>query len=309
MNFGTAIIVTGLGLAVVISIVYQLLSRAHKKSFSLSFAISHLVIIAVLSAIYFPGEKDAQHQLFWILPGFFDLPISYIYPLLAMGNMVNLALSFAILGTTQYAIIGWVIDILRSKNKKELFPTKRYVLPLATILLLTVLIGYKNISYINLPASEKSKIELSNAKTEKNRFYALNDAAKTHFEGKEYEKAKQYATELYELAQKYPKDWNYGNAIYDSQMVLGRIALLDNDTEKAIEHLFLAAKTPGSPQLDSFGPNMSLAKDLLEKGQNEPVIEFLIQCKRFWYRQDQVDKWVQEIKTGNVPDFGANLVY
>ena len=37
----------------------------------------------------------------------------------------------------------------------------------------------------------------------------------------------------------------------------------------AAEYLLKAGATSGSPQLDSFGPNMSLAKDLLGKDQRE----------------------------------------
>jgi len=309
MSFWQTVTIAGVGLAILLYVTHLLLARFNKKSLSLSFALSHIIFIAVCSAIYFPGEKDAQHQLFWLLPAIFDLPISFIYPILSMGNMVNLALVFAILGTVQYAIIGWGIDVLLAKNKRQFFPTKRYVMPLLALIFIASFLAYRNISYIQLPDSEKSKIELSNAQTEKNRFYALNDAAKTHFEAKEYERAAQYATELLNLAQKYPNNWNYGNAIYDSHMVLGRVALLNNDIETAKDHLFLAVKTPGSPQLDSFGPNMSLANDLLEKGYQEPVIEFLNQCKRFWYDHKKVDEWVKEIKNDQIPDFGANLVY
>lgn len=309
MSFGSAIVSTGLGLVTIIAIVTYLLFRFNQKKLSLSFALSHLIFIIIMSAIYFPGEKDAQHQLFWILPAMFDLPISFVYPLLSFGNMIILAIAFATLGTIQYAIIGWGIDLIISKNKKELLPTKGIVIPLVIFLCITIFWGYKNYTYSKLPDIDKSQIELKNAKTEQTRFYALNDAAKNSFEAKEYKAAKQYATELLLLAQKYPKDWNYGNAIYDSHMVLGRLALLNDDVKTAKEQLFLSVTTPGSPQLDSFGPNMSLAKDLLEKGQKEPVIDFLNQCKRFWMRQEQVDVWVSEIKAGKIPDFGANLVY
>jgi hypothetical protein len=286
-----------------------LLFRFSRKKFSLAFALSHIIFILIMAAIYFPGEKDAQHQLFWILPSIFDLPISLIYPLVAFGNMIMLAAAFATLGTIQYAIIGWVIDLIMSKNRKELLPTKLGVIPLGIFLCLTGLLAYKNYAYTKLPDFDKSQIELENAKTELDRFYALNDAAKKSFESKEYKMAEQYAAELLSLAQKYSNDWNYGNAIYDSHTVLGRIALLRNDVNTAEEQLFLSATTPGSPQLNSFGPNMSLAKDLLEKGNKESVIKFLNQCKKFWYDNDKVDDWIKEIQEGRIPDFGANLIY
>jgi hypothetical protein len=262
-----------------------------------------------MSVIYFAGEKDAQHQLFWILPAMFDLPVSFFYPILAFGNMIVLAIVFATLGTVQYALFGWCIDLIISKNRKEFRPTKRIVIPLFVFLCFVGIWAFKNYSYTRLPDNEKAEIELKNAKDEQTRFYALNDAAKTSFGAKDYKKSEQYANELLNLAKKYPKDWNYGNAYYDAHMVLGRLALLNNDMKAAKEHLSLSASTPGSPQLDSFGPNLSLANDLLEKGQKDAVIEFLIQCKRFWMHQEQVDNWVREIKEGKTPDFGANLLY
>lgn len=309
MSFESAIVSATLGLITLIAVVTYLLFRFNQKKYSLSLAISHLIFIIIMSAIYFPGEKDAQHQLFWILPGLLDLPISLIYPLLSFGNMIVLAIVFATLGTVQYALIGWVVDLIISKNRKELLPTKRFVFPLLIFLCFIGMWAFKNYTYTRLPDNEKAEIELKNAKDEQTRFYALNDAAKKSFEAKDYKKAEQYSNELLNLAKKYPKDWNYGNAIYDSHMVLGRLALLSNDVKTAKEHLFQSVATPGSPQLDSFGPNMSLAKDLLEKGQKEPVIEFLNQCKQFWMEKEQVDDWISEIKADKIPNFGANLVY
>ena len=72
----------------------------------------------------------------------------------------------------------------------------------------------------------------------------------------------------------------------DGHMVLGRVALKRGDVETAKRELLLAGATPGSPQLDSFGPNMSLAKDLLEKKQADTVIEYFALCVKFWKLED-----------------------
>lgn len=45
-----------------------------------------------------------------------------------------LAVAFATLGAVQYAITGWVVDLLLSKNKRQFFPTKRYVIPLLVLI-------------------------------------------------------------------------------------------------------------------------------------------------------------------------------
>jgi hypothetical protein len=76
-------------------------------------------------------------------------------------------------------------------------------------------------------------------------------------------KAEAYAHELLSASANFPKDWNYGNAIYDGHQALGLIAVHKNDIETARRELLESGKTPGSPTLNSFGPYMTLAKELL----------------------------------------------
>ena len=68
---------------------------------------------------------------------------------------------------------------------------------------------------------------------ELSRFQRLDSLAKSAFIAGEIERASQYANELLETAQKYPKDWNYGNAIDQGNNVLGRIALRQGDVKQA----------------------------------------------------------------------------
>ena len=66
----------------------------------------------------------------------------------------------------------------------------------------------------------------------------------------------------------------------------------------------------GSPQMNSFGPNMSLAKDLLEKGERQAVLDYFELCRKFWKMDNgRLNDWSQEVKAGKIPDFGANMVY
>jgi tetratricopeptide (TPR) repeat protein len=142
------------------------------------------------------------------------------------------------------------------------------------------------------------------------RFYELGDAAKSAFEAGEVAKAEQYATELLQSAPQIKNDWNYGNALHEGNIVLGRIALQRGDIVGAKEHLLAAGQTPGSPQLDSFGPNMTLAKELLEKGERDTVLAYLDSCAKFWKMDNgELQAWTATIKGGGTPDFGANLDY
>jgi hypothetical protein len=88
------------------------------------------------------------------------------------------------------------------------------------------------------------------------------------------------------------------------------IALEENDIEEAKRNLLLSAAIKGSPQLNSFGPDMILAKKLLEKGERQIVLRYLDLCSNFWiwalsfYR---LNKWRKTIRAGGIPDFGYNL--
>ena len=133
----------------------------------------------------------------------------------------------------------------------------------------------------------------------------LSRLAKAAFEAKQLDKAKKYALQM--LGQKLD-DWNTGNNIHDGNIILGRIALAQDNVEEAKKHLLAAGKTKGSPQLDSFGPNITLANDLLELGETKVVLEYFDLCSNFWEMgKDRLKQWSTSIKKGDTPDFGGAL--
>jgi len=141
------------------------------------------------------------------------------------------------------------------------------------------------------------------------RYYALANLAKSEV-GKDLSKAEDLAKELLHLSSVEPKDWNYGNAIHFGNMVLGQVALRKGDFQKAEMHLLKSGRTPGSPQLNSFGPNMSLAKELLEAERRGAVLEYFELCSKFWKNsRDRLEVWAILVQNGKMPEFGANLVY
>jgi tetratricopeptide (TPR) repeat protein len=136
----------------------------------------------------------------------------------------------------------------------------------------------------------------------------LEDAATAALEAGQPEKARAYATELLQGAR--PGVWSYGNAVHHGNLVLGRLALREGDVEGSKQYLKKAGETPGSPQLNSFGPNMTLARELLEKGEKDAVLEYFAQCSRFWSMGgERLQSWTAMVKGGGIPDFGANLRY
>jgi hypothetical protein len=142
------------------------------------------------------------------------------------------------------------------------------------------------------------------------RFLILPDWCKRAVDRGDYGQATALAQELLALAAKYPTDWNFGNAVHHGHLVLGRAALAVNDLPTARAELLAAGHTPGSPQLNSFGPNMSLAQELLHVGEREVVLAYLDLCRSFWTMgADQVTQWSSAISSNSTPDFGPNLVY
>jgi hypothetical protein len=91
------------------------------------------------------------------------------------------------------------------------------------------------------------------------RVSALSEAANAAVEVGDIAAAGQFASEALRLLPQVRRDWNYGNVIHDTHMALGRVALGRGDMVAARHQLLLAGGTPGSPQLNSFGPSMSLA--------------------------------------------------
>jgi hypothetical protein len=132
------------------------------------------------------------------------------------------------------------------------------------------------------------------------RFYALNETIGAAYERGELDVAERLAREYLELAPSFSCDWNYGNAIHDGHRWLGLLALRKGDDAAAIRHLGEAGKSPGSPQLNSFGPKFDLAQALLERGHAEPVKAYLRDINRFWDR-GEVDDWIAAIDRGERP--------
>jgi len=151
---------------------------------------------------------------------------------------------------------------------------------------------------------------LNSAGTTEQRFYLLSEIAPTAFSAGDLQKAKSYSIALLSMALDFRGNWNYGNATHIGNLVLGRVALASGDIESAKIYLLESGKTIGSPQLNSFGPNMSLAQALLEKGEQEVVLQYFKLCEVFWeLRRDRLDTWAALVKRGEKPNFGANRLY
>jgi hypothetical protein len=134
----------------------------------------------------------------------------------------------------------------------------------------------------------------------------LDVVAPLAFEAGDLRKAETYATEVLKVVNEKEEEWNYGNVIHDANTILGRVALRKGMTDEAKQFLLAAGKTPGSPQLDSFGPGMTLAKELLQKGERETVLKYFELIRKFWKNGDAIrrlDAWTKTVQERKVPDF------
>jgi len=142
------------------------------------------------------------------------------------------------------------------------------------------------------------------------RLLGLRAAAERALGRNQLDDAASFAAELLSLAEQFSADWYYGNAVHYGHLVLGEVALARGDRSGAATELLAAGHTRGSPQLNSFGPNMRLAKGLLQAGERASVLEYLQSCESFWAMgHRQLQDWAELVRTGDIPDFGANLVY
>ena len=142
------------------------------------------------------------------------------------------------------------------------------------------------------------------------RFYAVPGACMAAYLLGNPGLARQLARESLDLASMHSKDWNYGNAIHYGHTVLGLLAIQDDNLERAIAELHEAGNTPGSPQLNSFGPRMHLARELLRHGKYQAVLHYLQQCGQFWKMGSKwLSIWERKVGRCAMPTFFMQIYW
>ena len=143
----------------------------------------------------------------------------------------------------------------------------------------------------------------NNTSSKLNRFYELNSLITKKYKQGDFVSVKKLATEYLTLADNYKNNWNYGNAIHDANRVLGLISYQKGEYDEAVLYLSKAGKSSGSPQLDSFGPELDLANLLLKQGKAAEVKSYLVDIQTFW-RMDNgiVNEWIEAIDRNEKPE-------
>src|SRR5262249_46521360 len=87
--------------------------------------------------------------------------------------------------------------------------------------------------------------------------------------------------------------------------ILGRIALRSGDVAEAKQYLLASSGPEAAADVSLSGPTMVLAKELLERGERDVVLEYVQNCESLWPRGENVlEIWIADIKNGKTPNFG-----
>jgi hypothetical protein len=166
---------------------------------------------------------------------------------------------------------------------------------------------------IRPPAPAQNEVLLQAEKDERalpddqSRWKASVELARLAWLAGDDRKAKRYAHRALQQAGRFHKDPAYGDAVYTGHEIQGLLALKKGDLEKAERELVdAAAKGPGSEKLSAEGPDMTLAKGVLERGGKDAVVKFLASCEKLWPAgKDSLASWRAAVEKGERPDLSG----
>jgi len=142
-----------------------------------------------------------------------------------------------------------------------------------------------------------------NTSSKLNRFYELDSLINKYYQKGDFIKAKKLTLEYLALAEHYKNNWNYGNAIHDANRMLGLMSYQKGEYDEAVLYLSKAGKSTGSPQLNTFGPELDLANLLLKQGKATEVKSYLLGIQTFWKMDNGiVEEWIEAIDTNEKPE-------
>jgi hypothetical protein len=108
-----------------------------------------------------------------------------------------------------------------------------------------------------------------------------------------------------ELAKVYLKSPDR-SAVQRANTILGRVALRKGDLDHARQYLLDSADPHAASDIALSGPTFVLAKELIEHGERDAVLQYLENCLQFWPRGESVLRiWMADIRNGKTPKFGG----
>ena len=95
-------------------------------------------------------------------------------------------------------------------------------------------------------------------------------------------------------------------AVQRANTILGRVALRTGDIAGAKQYLLDSADDGAARDIAFSGPTLVLAKEMIEHGERDAVVEYLEHCLVLWPRGESVLRiWIADIKNGKTPKFGG----
>lgn len=82
-----------------------------------------------------------------------------------------------------------------------------------------------------------------------------------------------------------PDDWDHGNVTHNSHILAGLLNLEDGLVDEAAADLHQAGQARPTPQLMSFGPDLTLAWALLKLGRDDDALSYFRAVSAFWSPQ------------------------
>ena len=87
------------------------------------------------------------------------------------------------------------------------------------------------------------------------------------------------------------------------------MALRSGDVASAKRYLLDSSAPEAGKDVSLSGPTIILAKELLEQGETDAVLQYLENCLPLWPRgQNALQIWIADIQHGKMPNFG-NLAF
>jgi hypothetical protein len=104
-------------------------------------------------------------------------------------------------------------------------------------------------------------------------------------------------------------DPEHANAIYTGNLILAQAALDNGDVPNARRYLLEAATTTAVRNIDVTGPDVSVARGLLQRGERDTVLEYFHRVHNFWSQGGSVlNRWETAIRAGRQPNFNNRTI-
>jgi tetratricopeptide (TPR) repeat protein len=89
--------------------------------------------------------------------------------------------------------------------------------------------------------------------------------------------------------------------------LLGRVAVRSDDLVSAGRYLLDSARVETPRYGFTFAPPMVLAKELLERGERDVVVQYLESCLAIWpHGEKTLQIWIDDVKADRMPNFGTS---